>query len=72
MISVSVSLRGSLAGEYVRLRETGNKASADVFVESLLLSDDPDVIRLPQDTAIVIGRHSERGQFFPDIGKNPI
>ena len=63
--SVNVSLRGSLANQYYELLNQ-SKDAATSFIDRLLGSDDIDIVRYIEDEAIVIGRQSELGYYFPD------
>lgn len=63
--SVNVSLRGSLANEYYGLLNQSIDDAAS-FINHLLKSTDIDIVRSFEDEAIVIGRESERGYYYPD------
>ncbi len=64
--NLSVSLRGSLAGQYYELLSSRDKIACSDYVQELLFSEDPDLIKYQEEWVIVIGRNSERGRFFPD------
>lgn len=61
-----VSFRGSLAAEICKLQSTRSKAEVDAYVRSILATNDPDLLKRRDGECIVIGRVSERGQFYPD------
>ena len=63
---VKVSLRGSLASQYYELLDKKSKDDAVLFINHLLKSKDEDIIRSFDDEALVIGKQSEKGEFFPD------
>lgn len=65
-ITLPISLRGSLAAEYARLRVVGNYDAAKTFLDELIISDNRDLIRVENHGTVVIGLASERGQFPPD------
>ena len=65
-VRVNISLRGTLAGEFLRLRSLGDRKAADEFIEQLLVSEDPDLVRFQDGAILVIGQGSERGHFSPD------
>ena len=65
-VTLSISLRGSLADEYLKLRSACDGESAEQFIEQLIVSEDPDLVRAQEPAALVIGRASELGQFPPD------
>lgn len=64
--TMPVSLRGSLAEQYLQLAKGQSKEKAEEFVSALLAALNPDVVRVNSPEGIVIGLQSERGKFFPD------
>lgn len=65
-VYLSVSLRGSLAGQYRDLLINGDTNTAQEMINRLLVTPHPDVLRAYEDDMVVIGLRSERGRFFPD------
>ena len=61
-----VSLRGSLAAEYLRLHNFFSQKLADEFMESILFKADPAIEKATQEGMIIVGRISEKGKYFPD------
>lgn len=63
-----VSLRGSLARDYLRkLTEYGIKQKdLDDYVFHLAMSNDPSLIKFNEQGVTVIGKRSELGCFPPD------
>src|SRR5688572_9687559 len=59
--SLAVSIRGSLAERYVRLHQSSDKQEALRYIECLLASTDPDLLRIHTEVGLVIGLASERG-----------
>jgi len=63
-----ISLRGTLAGEYIKtLAENGGaQISMDNYLSSLIMSNDPALLKLNENEITVIGKRSERGNYPPD------
>ena len=63
-----ISLRGSLADEYIKkLAETGGvQISMDNYLSSLIMSNDPALLKLNENGITIIGKRSERGNYPPD------
>lgn len=61
-----ISLRGSLANEVARrIMATPDANVTAAFQESLRASGD-DIIQIPQNDTLLIGKKSEMGKFPPD------
>lgn len=63
---MNFSLRGTLAQQLSELLREGDFERATGFLESLLVSEDPDLVREQSGVTLIIGRDSERGTFAPD------
>jgi hypothetical protein len=63
---LSISLRGSLAGNYFSLVDEGKDEEANNFINTLLSSNNADLIKFKEEKSIVIGLKSEKRKFFPD------
>ena len=64
--NLSISLRGSLAENYYNLTKVSKKNDADSLINTLLTSNNPDLIRFREEECIVVGLRSEVGRYFPD------
>ena len=64
--SISVSLRGSLAGQYCQIAQNESWEDAEEFLKGLLYSSDDRLLKIVDEEKIVIGYHRERGMYFPD------
>ena len=65
---MNVSLRGLLAQELAD-RAAASADSDKVieeFIDGLMESDDPDLVKRFNGGILIIGRLSERGKFLPD------
>ncbi len=64
-VLLPISFRGSLAAKYYSLKILGGNDVTD-FIEKLLTTTNPEVIRYHDGKNIVIGLRSDKGRFFPD------
>ena len=66
--TLAVSLRGSLAAEVAAAMASSldPERAAELYVQTILASDDRDLMRVAEEGALVLGRRSERGCFPPD------
>jgi len=63
---LSVSLRGTLAGNFMQTYRHSGVHAAHAFIRQLLDSDHPDIVQMVDGGLLVIGLASERGHFLPD------
>ena len=63
---LSVSLRGTLAANFMHMYRAAGAHAAHDFVRHLLDSKNPDIVQVVDGALLVIGLASERGRFLPD------
>jgi hypothetical protein len=63
---LAVSLRGTLAFNFMHTYRQAGVHAAHAFVCQLLDSENPDIVQVVDGALLVIGLASERGQFSPD------
>ncbi len=63
---MQLSLRGSLAREYVALTTDASPDRLQDFVDELLDSSDQDLEKRIEGGTLIIGRTSEQGMYPPD------
>ena len=63
---MQLSLRGSLAQEFVSLARRQTAEIAEKYVDTLIESQDPDLDKRFEGGVLIIGRVKERGRYPPD------
>ena len=63
---LSVSLRGTLAANFMQTYRYAGAHAAHAFVRRLLDSENPDIVQVVDGALLVVGLASERGRFSPD------
>ena len=61
----NVSLRGSLAMDYLRLANSAPEELED-FVFKMATSNNPSIIKINSGGEILVGKAEDRGKYFPD------
>ena len=63
---MQLSLRGSLAKEYLAVANECSPDRIQIFVDELIGSSDDDLEKLIEGDMLIIGRSSERGMYPPE------
>ena len=63
---IAVSLRGTLASNFMHTYRQAGAHAAHAFVCQLLDSENPDIVQVVDGALLVVGLASERGHFLPD------